>query len=894
MAGTRETPPARPRVLALPSATAWRGALLLVALLSAGLFAGSAVHHETGPGSRWASQVSHCLALHPFGPSQDLDSLVSSGAAFIRCTAAVNRTLVLFQLAGAAVAVGGTLLLTALAPAWVIRTRRLRSAGPRLAACAAAVDRLARDLGLSRAPRLYLGPAQQRDAFSLGLPGRYALALPPALTIRSGDAALFDPVVRHELAHLKRHDVLLAWSARAARWLLVPVLLIPAALMTVAGDGGVLPAYLWRAALLALSGAVIAAGLLRSREFEADLGSARSAEQRAALSAVLESGAAAPLRPGGRRLLMLHPPAAGRVQVLARPWRAARVSGWDGFAVALLAALVAPLVSSLLADSPALYQWATVSGPMAAGVLFGITLGLATWRDALARSAAGQPAARSWPVTVGVLAGYALGQTASLAQVGTPGLAGFPSSWTVLITPLAAAAAAMLTLSLAAVLADAATVLPRPALVTAALVLSSAVPATVLWMAGLIQLAAGSGWPLVRVTLVTVLGPWPEVVLAGVLALLLLGLLAAGRKPAVPAWFIDGPRGTKGPGQAEPHRPLLAVTLLAGLASGAAGGAALAVFRWASGPPRGPADALQLLDAWHWVFALSGAAAAVALTARYGRRGLAAALAAAPLATCLAALIMTGVTIALGGDLTFAFVAGLIRPALGLGIALVAAVALVAAAAEMIRRPVPGAAVAPAAVRPAAPPPAGRSGLHAVTTALLAVAVCVPLATLALAGRASYSPLAADAQSLGINPGLPPGPSNQPSAEPMPAEALDYRLRFVPPLAKQLTLLDQSLHIIESSASLSPHERAVQLKTLLVPAAQKVLDTALQMHWRTSEVRAAHAHLIQGLILAITSYKDDTAGYLTGSATLLAKGRMRLAQAHAQFRRWRQAISAFR
>lgn len=193
--------------------------------------------------------------------------------------------------------------------------------------------------------------------------------------------------------------------------------------------------------------------------------------------------------------------------------------------MALLAALAAPLVSSLLADSPALYRWATVSGPVTAGVLFGITLGLATWRDVLSRSAAGQPAARSWPLMVGVLAGYALGQTASLAQVGSPGLAGFPSSWSVLITPLAAASAAMLTLALAAVLAGAAAALPRPALVGCALVLSSAMPATVLWMAGLIQLAADFGWPLVRVTLASVLGPWPEVVLAGVLALL---LLAAG------------------------------------------------------------------------------------------------------------------------------------------------------------------------------------------------------------------------------------------------------------------------------------------------------------------------------------------------------------------------------
>ena len=48
---------------------------------------------------------------------------------------------------------------------------------------------------------------------------------------------------------------------------------------------------------------------------------------------------------------------------------------------------------------------------------------------------------------------------------------------------------------------------------------------------------------------------------------------------------------------------------------------------------------------------------------------------------------------------------------------------------------------------------------------------------------------------------------------------------------------------IESAPRRSPRERGAQIKTLLVPMARKALDTAQELYLRTSEVRAAHAHL---------------------------------------------------
>ena len=82
---------------------------------------------------------------------------------------------------------------------------------------------LAAEAGLPHPPLVFVGDASQHDAFSFGLPGQYAVALPPGLAVRCRIAALFDPVLRHELTHIRHRDVMLGWSARAAGWLMIPL-----------------------------------------------------------------------------------------------------------------------------------------------------------------------------------------------------------------------------------------------------------------------------------------------------------------------------------------------------------------------------------------------------------------------------------------------------------------------------------------------------------------------------------------------------------------------------------------------------------------------------------------------------------------------------------------------
>ena len=773
-------------------------------------------------------------------------------------------------------------------PSGSIRTRRLRQAGPELQACSAAVARLARDAGLRRPPLIYLGSSRQRDAFSFGVPGRYAVALPPALAIRSSQATLFDPILRHELQHIRRRDVLLAWSARSAEWVLAPILLIPVIQAIVNRDISLLPTYPWRAILLALIGVLVSAGILRSREFEADLGSVVSETGEADLCRVLGSRSR-PRMARWRSLLARHPAADARVQVIQDPSRAARVSFLDGFVLALLAALTLPMITGVLFDDQALLSWAELGGPAVIGALFGVTLGLANWRDALARSSAGQRSPAAGPLILGVLAGFALGQAASLAQIGLPGPVGLPSSWSVLITPLAAAAATTLSLSLAAIFADAGPTLLRQAGIVIYIVLSSAFFATVLWMADVIQAAASAaGWSLLRLVVLYNFSTWSYGIASITLALLILGLLAAQSR-ALARHSPGAPLPLPGP--ARPDRSMVSSAVFCALASAIVGQAVIVGYGWLAGKAPNRAVTLQRTEVYYWVFALAGVATVLALTARYGRRGLAAGLAAAPLASGLTALLETAVNTLKGGAFTFTFTTTLIRQGLGLGGVLVAVTVLlvtVIAIADWSH-------MSPLAARRSAVAVARRRG-HVAVTAVLAAGLCALLAFSALAGREGLSPLAADVQAE--SPRTPASGSGTGAATIGPASPADqimvYRHSFAPLMASDLDRLNAAAQRIGTDQSLSPAERAGQIQRDLAGPARALLSMARQQVLTVPSLRAANSYLTEGLMRDMSGFKDAVTALSTGPVTDLEDARRETALAQAKFTQWARAVLSLR
>ena len=179
--------------------------------------------------------MSGCLATEAASADASVDGVVSRGPAFRLCTDGVNSVLAAFQIVGAALALALCLALVLMAPGWTcaddaydLRERRSRRAPTR--------QRRSLPRRAQEPPEILVGTAAQRDAFSLGLPGRYRIALPPGLVVRARDRQTFDPVLRHELAHLRRHDVPLAWISRSALWVLVPLGVVPLVAQVLTGD----------------------------------------------------------------------------------------------------------------------------------------------------------------------------------------------------------------------------------------------------------------------------------------------------------------------------------------------------------------------------------------------------------------------------------------------------------------------------------------------------------------------------------------------------------------------------------------------------------------------------------------------------------------------------------
>ncbi|TMR10019.1 hypothetical protein ETD85_60910, partial [Nonomuraea zeae] len=424
----------RPFALAYPSPTASRFVLLLAALLSAGAFVGGWLHEQLH--DDWISVAARCDAeaartaagLTPVerrallprpeslvppgstGPAEpgpiELGRYELAGAHQVlleRCLMPSARRTAGFALGGVALAAAAGLAVLFLAPVVIERRRRLRPLGPMVPQAAERVAVLAAEAGLARVPEVFLGPATLRDGYGFGRPGRYRIVLPQAVAVRWRKGELFDPLVRHELAHVAHRDVALAWLARSVGYVLAPLLVLPVVVMLLAADRSLLPGYAWRVLLLAVTALLVSRSLLRSREHDADLRAARAGGGPAAFTAILARARDQDASPWYRRLPAYHPSPARRRAVLERPELAVDVTFLDGFSAAFLAALTVPLVVGGLTGvltTTGRTDLAFLVPAVLTGLLLGGSAGLGLWRAALVRRAAGGPA-RVVPVAMG-------------------------------------------------------------------------------------------------------------------------------------------------------------------------------------------------------------------------------------------------------------------------------------------------------------------------------------------------------------------------------------------------------------------------------------------------------------------------------------------------------------
>jgi Zn-dependent protease with chaperone function len=830
----------RPNALALPSPTSSQFAVFIAALLTAGTFVGSWVHNVV-VGDQWYRTVSRCYAPS-LGGGGGFDRQVAAEQGALRCSASAERRLAVVEIAGVGAVAVLAVALLAVAPAVLERRRRLRPPGERLAPAAQRLDALAGEAGLTRPPALMLGPATQRDAFSYGLPGRYRIALPPAVAVRWRDASLFDPLVRHELAHVRHRDVALAWLARVSWYALAFLLAVPIVGALVEGDASLLPSYVWRAALLGVTAQVVASALLRSRELSADLWAARAGGGEAPVAGVLARARDVGARAPWRRALARHPSPAERLAVLERPERSAAVGFADGFAPAFLAGLSLPVLASivrtLLTGNTQSSAYGSVAAVVLAAPVLAGSVGLGLGRAVLLERVAGGTVRPALPA-LGVAAGLIAGQLASLANTGAGGLSDIaPPLWLAGMAALGFGGT-LLAAGFAEVWADAAPALPGPRAAWIGLVAVQALLfAAVLWLCTTLETPARAGGVIVRAWLVFSLNTTLIILAVAVGALTVAWALTAARRARVtPGWLLE--RGAARPWAAGRG---LREPLTCGLAAGAVGGLALVLYRIADGPAKTDAKAFDRLYLVIWLGALSAAAAAAVLALLRPRRGPGAALLAGPVACVVAVAIFVAENTIRGGGLSYAFVKSVLLPPLALGLL------CVTCAATLSLLP-----------RPRVTLPVWRSGL-----ALAAV-----IAAVLIGARGSLFPPAdlrtAAAGALSGSRGALGGTIDEPR---------NYLTVVGTDMIRRYSLLQTALTQVATPGAASE----AQIRTLVEAPGRKLLadEQAAPVGGRVAPV---HATCVQAIAAAVT--EADALASAAGARAVGDANALRLALARA-------------
>ncbi|WFE92888.1 M48 family metalloprotease [Micromonospora sp. WMMD987] len=308
---------------AVPERLGWWYLLVVAALGAVGVGAGDLYFlADRSRSLPWAVAFAACerasgaTAANPVPPG------------FTDCLAAPARQRALVLLVAVAVVLAGAAVLLVAVPAadlWRLRRHRGRftveAAARRFGALCAAEQLTGRDR-----PRLLIAGPPVRQAFTVGLVGRRpTVVLPVGLAVAYRDPHRFDPVVRHELAHVRARDVTWVAAVRALVWLPLPAVAVGGLLEIGAfGPNAVVAGAFLRAGLLAGLVAVLAAALLRARERAADRYAAAGGPA-GALTALLRSGVGVGVGVDRRspalwrRLFARHPTAAERIRSLREP-----------------------------------------------------------------------------------------------------------------------------------------------------------------------------------------------------------------------------------------------------------------------------------------------------------------------------------------------------------------------------------------------------------------------------------------------------------------------------------------------------------------------------------------------------------------------------------------------
>jgi len=861
----------RLNVLAFGSPSTSRYIALITALLCTGLFVGDWVYNQV-LGRHWIKVVVDCAGqavqttLHRRVPLPPVQAEITQQALQARCRGAAEIGRAIFALGGVGVAAACGLVIIYLAPVLVRRRRRLRPLDPPLHEASHRFAELAARSGLRRAPRAERGSARQRDGFSYGSPGRPRVVLPPAVAVRWRDRELFEPLVLHELAHVRHRDVALAWLARSVWYAVAPLVAVPIVMTLLSGDRSILADFAWRAALLGLTVLLVSTALLRSREHDADLRVGMMAGSADALIAMLRNMPAHRPRSQLRQLTARHPTPSQRVLILQNPERAADLMFVDGFTPAFLAALLLPLVVNVLVivyTGTGRTGIGELAATLLAGALLGGSVGVGVWRRAIVGRIAGG-SARIAPLACGVAVGLVLGQLASLANTGTGVTAGlYQPAWLVLSAVLGAGATA-LSAGMGRLWADSISLKHRHSVVTASVVVSGLTFAAALWIATSLQfeldnrgVAFGRAWLVLTLPSASLVA-----VTVALLALSAAGALwARGRRRTASA--RPGERGSS-------SQPAVSMRgrqwVVAALTCGIAAEGCLVALRFIAGPAtsfQGQAQRYYLLI---WVAAAAGGACTAALSLLGGVGGTGVAGVAAPLATVTAVAAFLVVNTALGGHLSWQYALTVAKPPLSVGLGFTLIGALVGLRSSPSRSPRQTAS---------ARLPAPRALMTYLVPAVSALIISVVL----IIGR-----------GIIIGPGVTLVSVNARGSTAMTAARYDG-LHYLDASAAAIVATDApARRAISAVRDTGNSTRAVALiRSEVLPRLRTVLRLAESVRPGTPQLIAIHYACLSALRRAYTGFSLLAKG-LRGDPSAYAKAKLTIHDANIAWTAWQVGL----
>ena len=836
LAGTsadRPTPPAvRPNVLALPSPTTSRFLLLVVALLTAGAIVGNWMHNEIA-GSAWVADVVRCereasaaVTQLPADPAA-----IERNAMAQRCRATSEWVRSAYVFGGIAVAgLAGLAVLIAF-PHVIERRRRFRTLDPTHPQ-ARRVGELLDEVGISAGVTTVVGRLGMRDAFSYGRPGRYTIALPMGLLVRP--PALFDPVARHEVAHIVHRDVIYATLARAMWYALLPLLAVPVVVGSLTGSVGLLPDYIWRAAVLLLVTQLISRALLRSREHDADLRAAEPAGGLEAMTGVLklvpQHGTK---RLWQRGLLALHPTPAERTEALWSPSKVSGLTGLDGFTAGFLAAVIVPTLNTALSIPLSTVERADMAwlvAALVAGPWLGGSVGVGAWRAATVLRSVGQRP-RIAPAAIGVAGGLVVGQIVALEQLATGLSGGFDHPSVLLVSALLGLGTTAVVAGIGEVVAEAAPAWgSRRRIWLAVLAVDSLLFATALWAAQALQNALDfGGWVIAGSVLVTIVASPLTLLTAAVTAALVAWSLWRTRAGAqTPRWLV----AVHGGSWPSTGSPTLWGVATIGAVVGLAGGLVLVGNRIVAGAAVSDAELINRFYTTQWLIAATAPAATLVLVVLGRRRGAGVAMLAGQLAVLAATLSFLVLNTALGGDLDPGFILQVVSVPIALGLLLSLLVAAIGAV------PTVGDDVVP---RPA-------TARVLAVTAGLTVSVAVLLVQRPLTGSLLDPTQLLDAEPVQQQGEVVQVPKPAPEESELLAQlGVDaYVERTAPDLVQRAAAIDQLLAEIDQDVVTGP-QRAARIRRDLLPPTQALLDDALAFEPPNEAIGSVHAQVIAAL-----------------------------------------------